>query len=150
MNLSGLWKDEEKENLILKQIKISQASDTKTTKHDKIMISGVILSGISLLVNFSSDLCVYVIFKSHLFITFTHPQAPDCQHSEQIITHSFFHDIPHPTHHPHREKYFPNISSKPILCQWEAIPSCPVTPGSFPKTLSIFLVSPFQDLEGHN
>lgn len=26
MNLSGLWKDEEKENLILKQIKINQAT----------------------------------------------------------------------------------------------------------------------------
>lgn len=89
-----------------------QASDTKTTKHSPIMISGVILYDISSLVNFSSELCNSVIFKSHLFITFTHSQAPDCQHSEQMITNSFFHDIPHPIH-PHRVNF--SLISNPNL-----------------------------------
>lgn len=43
--------------------------------------------------------------------------------------------IPGP-HHSYREGFLPYIQSKPTPCQWEAIPSCPVTPCPIPKALS--------------
>lgn len=139
MNFSGLWKDEEKENLFFKtEQNYCQTSNTKTTKHSKIMISGVTLCAISSVVNFSSELCISVIFNSHLFITFTHFQAPDCQHSEQRITNSFFHDIPHPIH-PQKDKFFPNLQSKPTLCQFGG--TCRCAEGQYPLIfLKVMLV----------
>lgn len=46
---------------------------------------------------------------------------------------------PHP---PHRGEFLPHIPSHPALWQWEAIPSCPDTPGSCPKSFSMVSVSP--------
>lgn len=45
-------------------------------------------------------------------------------------------------YHPLREEFLPNIGSHPVLCQWKTIPSGPVTPDSYPKSLSGCLGAP--------
>jgi len=48
-------------------------------------------------------------------------------------------------HHPHSEEFLPNIQSKPLLSQLEAITLCPITPCPCPSP-SAALSQPLQAL----
>ena len=50
-------------------------------------------------------------------------------------------------HHPDRDEFLPYIQCNSTLFQFKAIAPCPVTTGPGKKSLSIFLISPFQVLK---